>query len=433
MSVELVNAKELESQYQFAIEQQKKKLADKNAKTETFTLNVPDLAILKVKDGGDFPALTLGNGQTITEGSTIFAIGFPGLANSKELFSTEASKIATITKGTVSAVKPSANNLFKLVQIDATISPGNSGGPIVNNDGDVIAISTYGISGGVSDKDYNAGISVDELRKFLAEENINNVEGNISKTFEAAIDEMLQGYYEWAVRDFNKVKAAYPAATDEVEPLILLAQEKIDKGEDNSPVFTIGEYNIHKKELPIILGAAGVIGAVIVFIILMGILRGLFGKKKETPPTGGPSMTFPPVGPQYSAPQMPAAAPVAPAPAAYAPTLSPTGFASVMPPTTSQVQPTTDAQSSAMANSGFIAGGMTQVTAPANQVPQMPNPTPVMPQPVAPYTPTPVMETAQPPVTSLPPLTQTPVTEAMPVTQTLGETAPQSTPVQPVT
>jgi S1-C subfamily serine protease len=292
LQAELIKTKELESYYQFLIEQQKAKSADKNAPEKEFAVNVPDLALLKLKaPEGKYPTLQLGNYQTITEGSTVYAIGFPSLANNKTLFSDDATTIATITKGTVSAIKPSANNQFKLVQVDATISPGNSGGPIVNNDGRVVAVSTYGISGRVSDKNYNAGISVEELGKFLAEQNISNSVSVVSTTLSSGLDNLAKGYYEWAIRDLNAAKSAYPSMSEVTTPLILLAQEKIDKGEDNTPIFEVSGIYVHKKDLPFILGGGGAILVIIVLLLIIGMMSR--GRRKPATPEPAAAMSFP--------------------------------------------------------------------------------------------------------------------------------------------
>ena len=69
----------------------------------------------------------------------VFAWGFPG----GELFG--ESTAATVTAGIVSAIQLDEVNAeeFSVVQIDAALNPGNSGGPVVINDGRVIGISDF--------------------------------------------------------------------------------------------------------------------------------------------------------------------------------------------------------------------------------------------------------------------------------------------------
>jgi uncharacterized protein (TIGR02145 family) len=89
-----------------------------------------DLAILKVKYNAGVP---LKLSQTmVKQGDDVLVIGSPkGLA-------------ATITKGIVSNL----NAELKLIQIDAAISHGSSGGPVFNITGEVIGVAVGGIENG---------------------------------------------------------------------------------------------------------------------------------------------------------------------------------------------------------------------------------------------------------------------------------------------
>lgn len=94
-----------------------------------------DLAVLKVD--GDLPAVAeLGNSDTLKPGETVIAIGSP-LGNFKN----------TVTTGVISATGRSLDSgsgylLENLLQTDAAINQGNSGGPLVNLAGQVIGINT---------------------------------------------------------------------------------------------------------------------------------------------------------------------------------------------------------------------------------------------------------------------------------------------------
>ena len=90
-----------------------------------------DLALLKV-DGANFPHLVLADAATVRQGQEVFAVGNPGTAM---LFS--------VTKGIVSGVDEFPNaGPGTWIQTDAQLNPGNSGGPLVNMQGEVIGINT---------------------------------------------------------------------------------------------------------------------------------------------------------------------------------------------------------------------------------------------------------------------------------------------------
>ena len=79
----------------------------------------------------------------------------------------------TVTRGIVSAVRyPSgdlegvAPNYVTLIQTDASISPGNSGGPLVNTRGEVIGINTFNMDYGRS-QNLNFAVSMIDVFKAL--------------------------------------------------------------------------------------------------------------------------------------------------------------------------------------------------------------------------------------------------------------------------
>lgn len=99
-----------------------------------------DLAVLRAQ--GDFPAIaTLGNSESLKPGETVIAIGSP-----------LGDFVNTVTVGVVSAtgrVIDTGNGFLMedLIQTDAAINQGNSGGPLVNLAGDVIGINTLIVRG----------------------------------------------------------------------------------------------------------------------------------------------------------------------------------------------------------------------------------------------------------------------------------------------
>lgn len=88
-----------------------------------------DLAVLQVDDASSLAPATFGNGVEI--GETVYVLGFP-----------LGSPSLVVTEGLVSSPSQSLPPLNNLIQTDAAINSGNSGGPMVNAYGEVIGINT---------------------------------------------------------------------------------------------------------------------------------------------------------------------------------------------------------------------------------------------------------------------------------------------------
>jgi len=91
-----------------------------------------DVALIKVDGGSGLPAAELGRSADVKVGDDVVAIGNAlGLRGDP-----------TVTRGIVSALNRTVENLTGMIQTDAAINPGNSGGPLVNSAGQVIGINT---------------------------------------------------------------------------------------------------------------------------------------------------------------------------------------------------------------------------------------------------------------------------------------------------
>lgn len=131
-----------------------------------------DLALIRIKDRGRYPAVELGNSNEIIMGEWVIALGNPF-----GLFSESRMPIATA--GIVSSLhmdfgfQQSGRVYQDMIQTDASINSGNSGGPLVNALGQVIGINTFIFSGGNNSGSIGIGFAlpinramviIDELR-----------------------------------------------------------------------------------------------------------------------------------------------------------------------------------------------------------------------------------------------------------------------------
>lgn len=96
-----------------------------------------DIALLKIS--GQYQGLELGDSDKVQVGEKVIAIGNPlGLQFS-------------VSEGIVSAIhRPGISGINAYIQTDAALNPGNSGGPLINKQGEVIGINNFKISSGES-------------------------------------------------------------------------------------------------------------------------------------------------------------------------------------------------------------------------------------------------------------------------------------------
>ncbi len=93
-----------------------------------------DFAVLKI-NGWNLPTVEVGNSDAVKIGSRLTVIGNPqGLEN-------------TVTDGLLSGIRDTGAG-YKMLQISAPISSGNSGGPVFNGEGKVIGIATSSLADG---------------------------------------------------------------------------------------------------------------------------------------------------------------------------------------------------------------------------------------------------------------------------------------------
>lgn len=125
-----------------------------------------DIAVLRIDKKYSSLVATLGNSNNLNLGDTIFTVGTP----------VDIEYQGTITSGIISGkdrkVEANINNyseekeIMDMIQIDSPINSGNSGGPLVNINGEVVGICTLKIS----EQDVESmgfAIPINNIKKYL--------------------------------------------------------------------------------------------------------------------------------------------------------------------------------------------------------------------------------------------------------------------------
>jgi S1-C subfamily serine protease len=129
-----------------------------------------DIAVLRVEDTEDMEAIELGSQDDLKQGDDVVALGYPVNASLQDNL--------TSTSGTVSVVKSAFNvpdpahaPLDNVVQIDVALNAGNSGGPLVNKEGELVGVNTAILTNveGAPVQGQGYAIGVDRVKEVLEE------------------------------------------------------------------------------------------------------------------------------------------------------------------------------------------------------------------------------------------------------------------------
>lgn len=172
-----------------------------------------DVAMIKITDESvKIPAtVELGDSDSLQPGEEVIAIGTP--------LSTELS--STVTKGIISATSRSvaveSGVTMNLIQTDAAINAGNSGGPLVNTKGEVVGINSSKISGEAVEG-IGFSIPINDIKDKIESLSKPILNLGISvRTIDEALSKQLnmeQGLYVVEVTEFSSAEKAGLKAGD---------------------------------------------------------------------------------------------------------------------------------------------------------------------------------------------------------------------------
>jgi hypothetical protein len=200
-----------------------------------------DVAVVKV-DGSNMPTVPLAESADVQSGDEITALGFPGSAKDLPTGLTEPTKLF----GRVSNVRSVESS--SQIEVDVDLEPGMSGGPVVNADGEVIGLTSYGRlqSSGQSAQSYLR--TVDDIRLALNDAGVEPSRGLVDTKFSSAMDYYWNDHFSASVPLFEEVlnlQDGHPLAKQHLaqaqaeaggpDDVPLTKPEPKDKGGDGIP------------------------------------------------------------------------------------------------------------------------------------------------------------------------------------------------------
>ena len=174
---------------------------DIKAYSDPITMGGKDVAIVKI-DANNLPTVKLGDSSNVHIQEPIRVIGYPGKASplDMKLINMESLFVPTVTNGHISAVKMD----FKgkpVIQSDAAITHGNSGGPAFNDSGEVIGIATFGpeVAG------FNFFVPINTATEFVNQVGSKPEAGLFNSLWQEALDTYDEGKCETSKKKLDDV------------------------------------------------------------------------------------------------------------------------------------------------------------------------------------------------------------------------------------
>ena len=195
-----------------------------------------DVAILKLQEKHTYPTIRVGDDKSLRVGENVYVLGYPGVATFHPLLSEETMAEATLTRGLISA-KKNMKGGWEVLQTDAAVTHGNSGGPVMNDKGEVIGLATFGSADeqrGQEVQGLNFIVPSTIVTEFINKANIKPDMSDISLAYEDAMDLFDKSRYKKALEKFKEVKSmngSFPF----IDKYITDTQTNIDKGLDKEP------------------------------------------------------------------------------------------------------------------------------------------------------------------------------------------------------
>jgi S1-C subfamily serine protease len=173
-----------------------------------------DLAVVQV-ERTNLPVLKLGDSDASRVGESIWSVGYPAVASSGDeiiggWLSRDSDLEATFNPGTITAIKRNVNNT-PVLQSNVAIYRGNSGGPAVNREGQVIGIATWGHTDAEAIKFL---VPINVAKDLLSEAGIPNAEGEFNRHYDQALADASKGRWADAQKRLLVAASLFPNSPD---------------------------------------------------------------------------------------------------------------------------------------------------------------------------------------------------------------------------
>lgn len=186
-----------------------------------------DVAVLKI-EGKNLPTVPLGNSDDIQNQDNIWVIGYPAAADS-DILSPDSSLVSSMNAGQISATSKKTEQGSPVIQLNAAATHGNSGGPVINEKGQIIGLLTFrgDTVNGQEVQGFNFAVPVNTVKEFVNQAGVRNTGSETDKLYQEGLELYWGGYYKHALEKFEAVQRIYPNHS-EIKQYIANAEKKVD-------------------------------------------------------------------------------------------------------------------------------------------------------------------------------------------------------------
>ncbi|HJV44207.1 MAG TPA: trypsin-like peptidase domain-containing protein [Bacillota bacterium] len=161
-----------------------------------------DVAVIKI-DTNNLPVIQIDQNDSIQTSDKVVIAGYPGKADLDGLADKDSALVSTYTNGAIAAKKSTEKG--PLLQLDANVNPGNSGGPVLSKEGKIIGIATATSKDGIGWAVPSSTI-LEYARQAGA---VINQPGVVTQKWQEGLTLYWGNYYQKAMPKFEEVQRLY--------------------------------------------------------------------------------------------------------------------------------------------------------------------------------------------------------------------------------
>jgi len=187
-----------------------------------------DAAIIKI-EAKDLPTVQLAPSaeQVVTLGQQLVIVGYPGVVVWHDFLSKKSRVEATVTFGRISAFRLDVNERY-IIQTDAPISWGNSGGPVFNIRGEVVALATFistSLEGDQAIQGFNFLIPVNSIHALAKQVGLTpSTDSTFTREWDQVIEAFIAGNLREAITHAEAADKIVPGLIDVRRAIVRMRQ-----------------------------------------------------------------------------------------------------------------------------------------------------------------------------------------------------------------